>query len=610
MNPMKNQKGCSIIAAVFIIVILAFMGVMFLTMVNTASFTSVNDLQSAQALNVAESGIEYALNQFWTGTSCNSLGYTNVALGAGSFTTTGTLYNPAAPATVSVVVNAGDAAISVTSVNGYAPHGRIRIETEEILYGALDIPGNRFINVQRGAAGTTAAGHAINRPVYQNECLIQSIGTVGNAKRTIQKAVVGMSVRQGSFTKRTAGMGAQSITGIGFQPKAVIFFWTRQTAQGFINSGPGALTGINAGFGSATGPANEMAVSTTGVDNSANSDDGRRRSATNQIIFLSAGGPPTLQAQASLTSLDADGFTLNWTTNDANAYIIHYIALGGDVTNAQASTFNLSTAAGNQAVAGVGFQPDFVIFWWSFTEAVDTNAAGGELGLGFAKSVTARGALVNASRDNIANNLQKRWQQRNNAAILVLNPGTSPPASYAVADFVSLDANGFTVNKTTAPAAATPIFYLALKGGRYNVGSFNQRNGAGAQAIVGVGFEPQEIMLASFNLVALGAPYTPVGGGAISIGAAQSTMATRGGIWYQDRDIDRSVADMYTSTANALTLAFVPNTVNAQANFTSFDTDGFTLNWTTADATARQILYWAVGPNVNQFQIDWMEIYP
>ena len=506
--------------------------------------------------------------------------------------------------------------IPVSSVVAYAPHGRIRIQTEEIIYGGIStIVANCapyaapcFFGALRGAAGTTAAGHAINLPVYQNECLLQSIGTVGNTNRAIQKAVVGMSVRQGSFTKRTAGIGAQSITGVGFQPKAIIFFWTRQTAQGFINSGPGALTGINSGFGSATGSANNEAVSTTSVDNSANSDEGRRRSVTNSIIFLSAGGLPTLQAQAGLTSLDADGFTLNWTTNDANAYIIHYIALGGDVTNALAGTFNLLPGAGNQAVAGIGFQPDFVLFWWSFTEGAETNSLGGELGLGFAKSATARVALVNSGRDNVANNLQKRWQQRNNAAILVLNPGTSPPASYAVADLVSLDANGFTINKTTAPAAATPIFFLALKGGQYNVGSFNQRNGAGTQSIVGVGFEPQEIMLASFNLVALGAPYTPVGGGAISIGAAQSP-ATRGGIWYQDRDIDRSVADMYTSTANALTLAFVPNTVNAQADLTSFDADGFTLNWTTADATTRQILYWAIGSNGNTTQKDWKEIY-
>lgn len=47
-NP--KSKGVSLIAAIFIIVILAFMGVMFVTLIGTGSLTSVNDMQSAQAL--------------------------------------------------------------------------------------------------------------------------------------------------------------------------------------------------------------------------------------------------------------------------------------------------------------------------------------------------------------------------------------------------------------------------------------------------------------------------------------------------------------------------------------------------------------------------------
>ena len=52
----KNQNGVSLIAAVFIIIVLGFMGVMFLSLVNTGSLTSVSDMQSAQALSVAEGG--------------------------------------------------------------------------------------------------------------------------------------------------------------------------------------------------------------------------------------------------------------------------------------------------------------------------------------------------------------------------------------------------------------------------------------------------------------------------------------------------------------------------------------------------------------------------
>jgi hypothetical protein len=38
-------------------------------------------------------------------------------------------------------------------------------------------------------------------------------------------------------------------------------------------------------------------------------------------------------------------------------------------------------------------------------------------------------------------------------------------------------------------------------------------------------------------------------------------------------------------------------TINAQADFAGFTSDGFQLNWTTADTTQRQIIYWAFGPS-------------
>jgi hypothetical protein len=75
---------------------------------------------------------------------------------------------------------------------------------------------------------------------------------------------------------------------------------------------------------------------------------------------------------------------------------------------------------------------------------------------------------------------------------------------------------------------------------------------------------------------------------------------------------------MYTNNTNLLTLArgnaaSAANTgnptINAQADFVSFNSNGFTLNWTTADATARQILYWAIGPT-NSGVLDWREVLP
>jgi len=99
MKSSNNQRGVSIIAALFIIVILAFMGVMFLSMVNTAGLTAVNDLQSAQALYIAEGGVEVAQfglaqNLDWYRSASDPMSAptsTTQSLGAGSFTVSANL---------------------------------------------------------------------------------------------------------------------------------------------------------------------------------------------------------------------------------------------------------------------------------------------------------------------------------------------------------------------------------------------------------------------------------------------------------------------------------------------------------------------------------------
>ena len=406
--------------------------------------------------------------------------------------------------------------------------------------------------------------------------------SVGGNTLTTSAAFV--RVDKGSFTKSTGvAPVSQAITGVGFQPKAVIFFWTRQTAEGFA-----AVQ--STGFGFATGAANERAVAIAEDDNVNGSiNSGRWKSETNMILMLS-NGTPTLTAKAELTSFDADGFTIRWTTNEARADIIHYIALGGDgLTNALASTFSLTTGTGNQAVTGVGFQPDLVLFLSGWTGNNDTALPSSEFSLGIARSSTSQGAVVMASMDNEDPATDRGSQQRTNAAILLLIPDR-PPVQDAIAAFVSMDVGGFTVNKSDAPAASTPIFFLALKGGQHLVGAFAQPSATGNQTITGVGFQPRSLLFLSRNRTA---GTTILVTTTLSVGAGISPTA-RGSVWSQANNVDPSDANSYTATNNIVTLATSPSTANARADLAGFTSDGFTLNWSAADATARQVLYWAL----------------
>ena len=90
-------------------------------------------------------------------------------------------------------------------------------------------------------------------------------------------------------------------------------------------------------------------------------------------------------AEADLSSWDDTNFTLNWTTNDANAYVIHFIAIGGSDVSAPVVDWTMRTTTGNPTVTGVGFQPDVVFHahgGHTFTAALPANLAGGAFGLG------------------------------------------------------------------------------------------------------------------------------------------------------------------------------------------------------------------------------------
>lgn len=194
------QRGALIITAIVLLVIVAVLVAVasYLSIANVGSGTG--HMSSAQALFVAESGIQRAVYQYKTGTACGALTNTNVAVSTGNFTTSGTLYNPAST-TISKAggITAADTVIPVASIAGYAPHGRASIESEEINYSGTSTSSAVcgagltacLTGATRGVAGTTAAAHAFGVSVSQNQCLIRSTGNaLGGGKRVLDTVML------------------------------------------------------------------------------------------------------------------------------------------------------------------------------------------------------------------------------------------------------------------------------------------------------------------------------------------------------------------------------------------------------------------------------------
>jgi hypothetical protein len=150
-----SQSGVTLIPVIFIIVILAFMGVMFVSLIGTGSFTSINDLQTTQALYVAEGGGEYiSINRQFPNYSTRGA---TVNLGAGSFKVD-------TPAYLTAALTTGTTTVTVNSTTGFPASGRITIDAELINYTGTS--ATTFTGCTRGQGGTIAAAHASGNAVY------------------------------------------------------------------------------------------------------------------------------------------------------------------------------------------------------------------------------------------------------------------------------------------------------------------------------------------------------------------------------------------------------------------------------------------------------------
>jgi hypothetical protein len=386
---------------------------------------------------------------------------------------------------------------------------------------------------------------------------------------------------KGTFAANT-GTGDQSVTGVGFQPLAVIFWHTRQSAEGYAANAYG-------GFGASVSSSQRKAVGYFEDDNLPTSNTGR--SQHDKAIVGASAATPTMDYEADFVSMDADGFTINWSNAPGIAVIVHFLALGGSsLTNAAVGEFTANTGTGNQAVAGAGFQPDFLMLFTADNEtALNSNRSQASFSLGFGTSSSARVSMGWASND--ASSAQVSIVYSSAAAIL--NPMSTAGSLDSEADLVTLDADGFTINWTNAPAVAAKCFYLALKGGSYKVGSETQKTSGGTKATTGVGFQPTSILMMGQGRTV--GTFSTTTDSVITIGAGDGT---RQGVawWGGDDASDNTDTNMRTITTGAMMSATHPSTTVTEADIASLDADGFTLDWTTADANARLIYYAAFGP--------------
>ena len=267
------------------------------------------------------------------------------------------------------------------------------------------------------------------------------------------------AIKVGSFAK-TGGASQTVPHGLGQVPKALILWTDGKTAPGVFSTDFLYAYGMTDGT---TSKSAAMASRTIGAAPVA-----VRRMANKALTIVD--WTSTVLAEADLGSWDATNFTLNWTTNNATGYIIHFIAIGGPAVSAKLVGWTMPTAPGSKAVTGVGFTPDVVLHAHigdGFVAAPPANQNIAHFGLGAMDNSGGQWAVNVESTNGVASGTTRG--QQTNACIY----GTTAALAVAKrAAFQSMDVDGFTVNFSVANAFASQVVSLALKGVSAKAGSF------------------------------------------------------------------------------------------------------------------------------------------
>ena len=408
-------------------------------------------------------------------------------------------------------------------------------------------------------------------------------------RTSINRAVAGVDFKVGTFTKKTDGTGTQEITGVGFTPKALILFSSQTTSTEDT-----IAVDLEAAFGFSDGTTEKCIW--TGSEDGVGTSDADRIGVSAKILNIrniNSGTSGALLAECDLDSFDADGFTLDWTTNDATAFHIKYIAIGGDdVTGVDVGSFTGRTSVGTQNVATSLNTADFVMLLAPNLATEDSLTSGNAITIGMATSGTDEGLSNITSLNGVTTTDTNRYLRINN---VISNHTTSGGAVQDEASFDGFTSSGFDLDWTTKTGGTgRTYYYLTIKGGNWEVGNGTTKTSTGTQAYT-TAFQPKGLFQFSMNNVVA----TTVQSNAIMmIGASDGT-----------DDVDISVVDVdglsgtsdsakFSSSSDCYVAVNNTSGTLIEANIKTgggFNATDFTLDFTKTNAAAREFIWVVVG---------------
>lgn len=400
-----------------------------------------------------------------------------------------------------------------------------------------------------------------------------------------------LSVKAGAFDSGTGVATTTIEVDTGFQPKAIIFWWS-----GKADTTDACSAGtIAAGVGFACGTSDRRCSGWASTSGGANSATGRIQ--RNDACVATVTGAGSVGGLLDLNSLDADGFTLIVDDAFSASVRVHYLALGGDtITGAVTGEFDCNDATGSQSVTGVGFEPDGVLFATNLLGS-STQGTIGLFGFGAATSATEE-AVVAVGGRNLVSVADTTSYALTGECIAVVDATVANPPPVMRAEFTQFTADGFDLNWLEIGFTGTRLCnYLALAGASMKVGSLlTQTDTTTPIQVTGMGFQPSAVLFASAARAASTANAS-TDDAMCSIGAATGP-AERGAqaVWDED-DAASGLIECATAVEHDAVYINIASDDTAQGlmDLTSMDSDGFSCIMDDADPSQNFVWWMAFG---------------
>jgi len=394
-----------------------------------------------------------------------------------------------------------------------------------------------------------------------------------------------LAIAVGSFIKTaTIGASTQEIAhGLGSTPRAMIFY-TSDSPSGF-------RTAYFPTLGLVDQDRDAVAIGAAASHNTASSNTVSRMAAKAITIVRDDG---VVFAEADISAWTQTTFTVSWTTQiTSDQPIIGFMAIGGGGNVRSNVVYHtLDGDTGADPITGAGFTPTLALMigGGNLVGSLPRNTTN-NLFTSFSLGVTDgtnQWTLAFGSDDGDTAADARRIQRTDWCF--------SATANDAVNDWevsiTSMDADGLTLNVGVADSIDTNLGVLFLRGVTAGMGAFDKSTGAApvAQNVTTTGFSPQAVLLASFQNIATTSIVTQ---GRMGVGFSDGTNEVSGGQTDEDTSDPTDTAAYMSATKAFTKVNNDTDTVDAECDVT-MGTGQFTVNWTTNDAVATQILYLAL----------------